>query len=107
MSEPAEGPPDDIAMNILMLAPEPFFEPRGTPISIYFRIHALGELGHRSPSSPTPSERMSPASTALRIVRSPNLLGIRRVKIGPSLAKIPLDFLLSAARRPRADQAPL
>ena len=29
-----------------MLAPEPFFEPRGTPFSEYHRIKALGELGH-------------------------------------------------------------
>ena len=30
-----------------MLAPEPFFEPRGTPFSEYHRIKALGELGHQ------------------------------------------------------------
>ena len=30
-----------------MIAPEPFFEPRGTPFSEYHRIKALGELGHR------------------------------------------------------------
>ena len=30
-----------------MLAPEPFFEPRGTPFSEYHRIKALGELGYR------------------------------------------------------------
>ena len=29
-----------------MLAPEPFFEPRGTPFSEYHRIKALAELGH-------------------------------------------------------------
>ena len=29
-----------------MLAPEPFFEPRGTPFSEYHRIKAIGELGH-------------------------------------------------------------
>ena len=29
-----------------MLAPEPFFEPRGTPFSEYHRIKALGDLGH-------------------------------------------------------------
>ena len=33
-------------MKILMIAPEPFFEPRGTPFSEYFRIKALSELGH-------------------------------------------------------------
>ena len=29
-----------------MLAPEPFFEPRGTPFSEYHRIKALGEIGY-------------------------------------------------------------
>ena len=33
-------------MHILMIAPEPFFEPRGTPFSEYHRIRALLELGH-------------------------------------------------------------
>ena len=34
------------SMRILMIAPEPFFEPRGTPFSEYHRIRALLELGH-------------------------------------------------------------
>ena len=33
-------------MHILMIAPEPFFEPRGTPFSEYHRIRALIDLGH-------------------------------------------------------------
>src|ERR1041385_5508784 len=33
-------------MHILMIAPEPFFEPRGTPFSEYHRIRALLDLGH-------------------------------------------------------------
>jgi glycosyltransferase involved in cell wall biosynthesis len=80
-------------MNILMLAPEPFFEPRGTPISIYFRIHALGELGHCVTLVTYPIGKDVPLK-GLKIVRPPNLLGMRHVKIGPSLVKLPLDFLL-------------
>ena len=80
-------------MNILMLAPEPFFEPRGTPISIHFRIQALGELGHRITLVTYPIGKDVPLK-GLRIVRPPNLLGMKKVKIGPSLAKLPLDFLL-------------
>lgn len=80
-------------MNILMLAPEPFFEPRGTPISIYFRLTALARLGH-SVDLVTYPLGQSPELPHLKILRPPNLLGIRRVKIGPSLAKIPLDALL-------------
>jgi hypothetical protein len=33
-------------MNILMLAPEPYFQPRGTPISVFFRLKALSAMGH-------------------------------------------------------------
>ena len=33
-------------MKILMIAPQPFFEPRGTPISVYQRVNALSKLGH-------------------------------------------------------------
>ena len=34
-------------MRILMIAPEPFFEPRGTPFSEFHRIRALTDLGHQ------------------------------------------------------------
>ena len=30
-------------MHILMIAPEPFFEPRGTPFSEFHRIRALDD----------------------------------------------------------------
>ncbi len=80
-------------MNILMLAPEPFFEPRGTPISVYFRVLALSELGHRITLVTYPTGQHV-AIKNLTIVRLPNLLGIRDVKIGPSLTKLPLDALL-------------
>lgn len=80
-------------MNILMLAPEPFFEPRGTPISVYFRIQALGELGHTVTLVTYPIGQ-EVQLTGLKVVRIPNLLGVRRVKIGPSWVKIPLDFVL-------------
>ena len=33
-------------MHILMIAPEPFFEPRGTPFTEFHRIRALTTLGH-------------------------------------------------------------
>ena len=43
----AEVTTDRRPRRVLMLAPEPFFEPRGTPFSEYHRIRALGELGHQ------------------------------------------------------------
>jgi glycosyltransferase involved in cell wall biosynthesis len=82
-------------MNILMLAPEPFFEPRGTPISIYLRIMALGELGH-SVTLVTYPLGQDVHLKGLKIVRPPNVFLTRRVRIGPSLMKIPLDLVLLA-----------
>jgi glycosyltransferase involved in cell wall biosynthesis len=80
-------------MNILMLAPEPFFQPRGTPISVYFRLKALGDLGHRTRLLTYPLGR-DVACPGLTIRRVPNVSGLQKIKIGPSLAKIPLDGLL-------------
>lgn len=31
-------------MRVLMIAPEPFFQPRGAPISVFFRLQALSRL---------------------------------------------------------------
>jgi glycosyltransferase involved in cell wall biosynthesis len=80
-------------MNILMIAPEPFFEPRGTPFSEYFRIQALAALGHKVDlvTYPFGEDREIPG---LRILRSWRPPGIRRVKTGPSAAKLILDFFL-------------
>jgi glycosyltransferase involved in cell wall biosynthesis len=83
-------------MNILMLAPEPFFQPRGTPISVFFRIKALAELGHRTDLVTYPLGE-DVALPRLRIRRVPNAVGVRRIKIGPSLVKIPLDGLMFLA----------
>ena len=80
-------------MNILMLAPEPFFQPRGTPISIYFRIRALSDLGHNI-DLVTYHLGENKTIKNLKILRIRDLFFIKKIKIGPSLAKIPLDFLL-------------
>lgn len=76
-----------------MLAPEPFLSPRGTPISIYFRIKALSVLGHTVDLITYHLGEDVPLKN-LNIMRIPNLLFIRKVKIGASLVKIPLDLLL-------------
>ena len=77
-----------------MIAPEPFFEPRGTPFSEYHRIRALLELGQRSISSRTRSAatcRCRGCACSAACVRR----SCTRVGIGPSLAKMPLDLALT------------
>ena len=83
-----------------MLAPEPFFEPRGTPFSEYHRIRALGELGYKIDlvTYPFGNDVLLPSLRIFRCARPPLM---RRVRIGPSMAKGMLDVLLgfTAARR--------
>jgi glycosyltransferase involved in cell wall biosynthesis len=76
-----------------MLAPEPFLAPRGTPVSIYFRTKALSELGHKVHLI-TYHLGEDVDLKNVKIHRIPRLFFIRRIKIGISLAKILLDFLL-------------
>ena len=80
-------------LRILMLAPEPFFEPRGTPFSEYHRIKALTELGHHVDLVTYPFGA-DVALPNLRIVRAPKPPFISRVPIGPSATKLLLDLLL-------------
>jgi len=87
-------------MRILMIAPQPFFQPRGTPFSELYRIRAMTELGHQVDLVTYPiGEDVD--MTGLSIFRTPAIPGIKSVRIGPSLAKIPLDALVftSSLRR--------
>ena len=77
-----------LPMRILMIAPEPFFEPRGTPFSEYHRIRALLELGHTVDLVTYPFGR-DVAMPGLRVFRCARPPFIRNVRIGPSPAKIP------------------
>ena len=81
-------------VRILMIAPEPFFEPRGTPFSEFHRIRALTALGHSVDlvTYPFGQDVSMPGLRVFRCLRPPF---VRGVKIGPSLAKIPLDVLLT------------
>jgi glycosyltransferase involved in cell wall biosynthesis len=77
-----------------MIAPEPFFEPRGTPFSEFHRIRALTALGHQVDlvTYPFGEDVTMPGLRVYRALKPPL---VRRVKIGPSIAKIPLDALLA------------
>jgi glycosyltransferase involved in cell wall biosynthesis len=77
-----------------MIAPEPFFEPRGTPFSEFHRIRALTALGHEVDLVTYPFGQ-DVAMPGLRVFRSRRPPLVRHARIGPSLAKIPLDLLLT------------
>jgi glycosyltransferase involved in cell wall biosynthesis len=88
-------------VKILMIAPEPFFEPRGTPFSEYHRIRALLELGHTVDLVTYPFGR-DVSLPGLRIFRCLRPPFIRDVGIGPSFAKVPLDLAVALTTLRRA-----
>ena len=84
-----------------MIAPEPFFEPRGTPFSEFHRIRALLDLGHTVDLVTYPFGR-DVSMPGLRIFRCLRPPFVRSVRIGPSAAKVPLDLALAVAAARRA-----
>ena len=88
-------------MHILMIAPEPFFEPRGTPFSEFHRIRALTDLGHTVDLATYPFGR-DVSMPGLRVFRCARPPLVTRVKIGPSLAKLALDAALAFTALRRA-----
>lgn len=80
-------------MRILMIAPQPFFEPRGAPLCVYQHIKALLALGYQVDLVTYPFGNQVQLPN-LTIYRAPALPFIRSVKPGLSLAKFPLDLLV-------------
>lgn len=78
---------------ILMVAPQPFFSPRGTPFSVLYRLHALSRLGYQVDLVTYPMGE-DVALKNVSIQRTPKIPFIKKVAIGPSKEKILLDFFV-------------
>jgi len=78
---------------LLMIAPQPWFQPRGTPFSVLHRIKALTALGHQVDLATYHVGQDVPME-GLRIIRAARVPGVRRVRIGPSKTKVALDLAL-------------
>lgn len=80
-------------MKVLVISPEPFFSPRGTPFSVYYRTLITTQLGSDVDLLTYGEGRdvTIPNATIFRIPRF-SLLG--SVKVGPSMLKLFLDFFL-------------
>jgi glycosyltransferase involved in cell wall biosynthesis len=80
-------------MKILMISPQPFFEPRGTPISVYQRLEALSALEHEIDLiTYHVGKDVEFPNVKIHRVRRINM--IQHVRVGPSRAKILLDVLV-------------
>jgi len=77
------------SLRILFLAPQPFFEVRGTPLAVLAMVRALTGLGHRVDLLTFPQGEPVdvPGLTHRRSLRLP----VGRVRAGASLAKLLLD----------------
>ena len=77
-------------MKVLMIAPQPFFQPRGTPLSVLHRLNALSKLGHNIDLITYHLGEDIPIKnvTYHRII---NIPFVRHIKVGPSKTKILLD----------------
>jgi glycosyltransferase involved in cell wall biosynthesis len=80
-------------MKILVIAPEPFFTPRGTPFSVYYRTCITTQLGAEVDLL-TYGEGADVAIPRTRIHRIPRFSRLGHVKVGPSFLKLFLDFFL-------------
>jgi len=80
---------------VLVVAPQPFYTDRGTPIATRFLIEALLRLGYRPDVLTYPvGEPLD--ITGVEVVRLPNPLGIDHVPIGFSWRKCWLDAFLAS-----------
>jgi glycosyltransferase involved in cell wall biosynthesis len=81
---------------VLLVAPQPFYQDRGTPIAIRQVLEALSQLGYPVDvlTYPVGAEVQIPG---VRILRVANLFAIKHVPVGLSAQKILLDIPLSFA----------
>jgi glycosyltransferase involved in cell wall biosynthesis len=82
-------------LKVLAIAPQPFFSPRGTPLSVYYRTLVAAELGHPIDLL-TYGQGVDADIPGVRIVRIPAFRRLGPVKVGPSLLKAFLDLWIFA-----------
>lgn len=82
-------------MKILMVTPQPFFSPRGTPFSVYYRTWVASELGYDIDLL-TYGQGQDVLIPRCRIIRIPAFRRLGPVGVGPSLLKLFLDCFMSA-----------
>jgi glycosyltransferase involved in cell wall biosynthesis len=80
-------------MKALVISPQPFFTPRGTPLSVYYRALVATELGVNIDFL-TYGEGEDVEIPGMRIIRIPRFRLLGNVKTGPSLLKLFLDVFL-------------
>jgi len=81
-------------MKALVIAPQPFFTPRGTPMSVYYRALVMARKGVKIDLL-TYGEGQDVEIPGVRIVRIPAFPFLGKIKTGPSLLKAFLDIFVT------------
>ena len=79
--------------SILFIAPQPFFQWRGTPIRVKFDVQALSELGFHVDLLTLPCG-LDLEIPEVKIIRVSNPFHMNNIPIGPSIAKAVFDLIL-------------
>lgn len=82
-------------MRALVIAPQPFFTPRGTPFSVYHRTRITAELGVEIDLL-TYGEGQDVDLPGVRILRVPRIRFLEPIRVGPSYGKLILDVIMIA-----------
>jgi glycosyltransferase involved in cell wall biosynthesis len=78
-------------MKVLMIAPQPFFQPRGTPFSVLHRLKALSKLGYKL-DLVTYHLGQDVQIENVNIHRAKKIAWVKEVAVGLSKTKVVLDF---------------
>ncbi len=79
---------------VLFLDPQPFFQCRGSPIRVAADVRMLAGAGHRVDLLAMPVGSAVDLPPSVRLLRVPNLFGMRSMAIGPSFRKAVYDVIL-------------
>ena len=80
-------------VRILAIAPQPFFTPRGTPLSVYYRTLVTAGLGH-DVDLLTYGQGHDVELEGVQVIRIPPFEWLGPIPVGPSLLKLFLDGVL-------------
>jgi glycosyltransferase involved in cell wall biosynthesis len=80
-------------MKILVVAPQPFFTPRGTPFSVYYRALVMAEQGVELDLL-TYGAGQDIDVPGVRMIRIPRLRFLEPIPVGPSWRKLFLDLFM-------------
>jgi glycosyltransferase involved in cell wall biosynthesis len=80
-------------VRVLVVAPQPFFSARGTPLSVYYRTMVMAEHGAQIDLLAY-GEGQDVQIAGVRVIRIPRLAWVGPVPVGPSWKKLFLDVLM-------------